>query len=175
MPPALGTARAAVNPRAIAEKEYVGVARVCRILETNWTVVYRIISLGGLRLIDYRFHGRKRVRYQSIVDYCDRLRQEYAIADRRPPLSNPILRHKDEDLLPFPIKDTTTCKVVREALGYSTDSPVLKLLEEGKFECYRLTPGGPWRISASSFTAWYEQLRAKPGLPSWATPYREVE
>jgi hypothetical protein len=156
-----------------AEREYVDMKRACRILNSSWTVIYRLAESGYLQLIDYRARGWKRVRYQSIVEHCDRLRQEYAIPDRRPPLSSPVLRHKDEDLLPFPACETIGFREVQQALGFSSIAPVLKILEEGRFECYRLHPAAPWRIFAPSFADYLE--RSRVGLTRGPHAYKIIE
>ena len=114
---------------------------------------------GLIELIDYRPHGHHRIRYQSIVNHCNRLREEYAITDRRPPLSSPLLRNKDDDLLPFPLSDTIGVPAIAPALGLSPLS-VRRLLEEGPFDCYRVHPSAPWRISMASFSAYLEGVRA---------------
>src|ERR1039458_922500 len=46
-----------------------------------------------------------RINYDSVVAYCDRLRLEYRISARMAPLA-PGRRHRDEDLLPFPLTET---------------------------------------------------------------------
>jgi len=163
MPPALGTARAIEKPPAVSEKEYVNMQRAGRIFGVSWTVIDRLVKCGFLRLIDYRPHGWKRVCYQSIVDHCDRLRLEYVIADRRSPLSSPMLRHKDEDLLPFPLRDTVSVSEIMPALALSTREAAIAIVREGKFEAYRLHPFAPWRISAPSFVAYLR--RCGGGLP----------
>lgn len=173
MPPALGAARAIENPPAFSEKNYVDMKRACRILDASWTAIYRLAESGYLQLIDYRARGWKRVRYQSIVDHCDQLRRQYAIPDRRPPLSSPVLRHRDEDLLPFPARQTIGFREIQQALGFSSIAPVLKILEEGPFECYRLHPAAPWRIYAPSFLEYLERCRV--GVTRGPRAYRIVE
>ena len=69
------------------------------------------------------------------------------------------MRHRDEDLLPFPLCNTIGFRDVQRALGFSSISPVLKILNEALFERYRLHPAGPWRISMTSFAAWLERTR----------------
>jgi len=140
-----------------AEREYIDVPRTRRILGAGNATVYRLAEMkdrggrGLLDLVDYRYQARKRVLYSSIVRFCDHLRQRYGIQDRRPPLSNPMFRHRDEDLLPFPLSDTIGSAEVLAALGYEARKPLVCLIEEGKFDAYQLIPESVWRISRSSF------------------------
>jgi hypothetical protein len=173
MPPALGTARAIEKPHAVSENEYVNMPRACRILGASWTVIDRMIGLGVLEQIDPGPRRWKNLVYQSIVDHCDGLRKKYVIPDRRPPLSSPRMRYKDEDLLPFPLCNTIRFHDVQRALGFSSISPVLKILNQGLFECYRLHPAGLWRISITSFVAYLEKTRI--GLKRGPHAYKITE
>jgi hypothetical protein len=133
---------------------------------------------GYIQLIEYRAGGWKKIRYQSIVDWCDRLREEYAIPDRRPPLSSPILRHKDEDLLPFPLLQSISTEDAMIATGYQHHWTVNKLCEEGHFECYRLHPEYFWRINLPSFRAWLDKWLAgvaQSGRAPRLAPVSKVE
>ena len=89
-----------------AEREYVDMPRACRILGASWTAVVGMAASGYLRLVDYRRNGHKRVHYATLVEHCNRLREEYAIPDRRPALACELLRYRDEDILPFALRDT---------------------------------------------------------------------
>ena len=106
-----------------AEREYVNVPRTARILGVGITTVYRFAeptdSAGRplLTLVGYRPHARKRVLYSSIVRFCDSLRARYGIEDRRPKLDHPMFRHRDEDLLPFPLRIRYSAEALA-ALGY---------------------------------------------------------
>jgi len=144
-----------------AEKEYIDTARAAKILGVTDVTVLSLYNAGYIEVIDYAPRKRKRVRYQSIVDFCDRLRKQYSIADRRPPLSNPILRHRDSDLLPFPLEDTITIEEVCEILGYSSPTAVRQMIEEGRFEAYQFFPGSPWRISKTSLAAYLERVHSR--------------
>lgn len=156
-----------------AEKEWISVERTMAILSVPISTLYRIRAAHdaqGRPFIDVADWGvgrRKRVLYASVVRYCDYLRQRYGIPDRRPPLANAIFRHRDEDLLPFPIRDTIGVRQAMALLGYETRRPISLLAEEGKFEAYRLLEieGSPWRISRSSIGAWMEHagLIRRPG------------
>ena len=94
-----------------AEKEYVDVRRTARIFGVALSAVYRMMQKGyrdgrpAIKLVSYRHQARKRVLYSSIVAFCDFLRAEYAIEDRRPKLAHTGLRYRDEDLLPFPLTE----------------------------------------------------------------------
>jgi hypothetical protein len=143
-----------------AEREWIDVPRTCRILGCSWTTIVRLVEAGSIDLLDFRRRGWKKIRYASVVTYCDRLREQFAIADRRPPLSSPILRHRDEDLLPFPLRDTIGVADVREALNLGYQTRVLQFIEEGAFEAYQLIPGSPWRVSLSSFQRWLDDRHA---------------
>lgn len=145
-----------------AEKEYIDVPRAARILGvSDTTVVTEIYRRGLIAMIDYAPRKRKRVLYQSVVEFCDSLRVLYAIKDRRPPLDNPVLRYRDEDLLPFPLRDTIGVVQLPRYLGYGSVSPVRLLLEEGRFEAYQLYRGSPWRISRKSVLEYVQRARER--------------
>jgi hypothetical protein len=154
-----------------AEKEYVTVRRTAHILGVSQNTVYRLAGLRGrdgranLQLVDYGFHARQRVLYSSIVSFCDGLRARFLIADRRPPLSHPMFRHKDEDLLPFPMGDTVYSAEAMAALGYDARGALVRLIEEGRFEAYRLLTIAPWRISRSSFVKFLNELHGRDEQP----------
>jgi hypothetical protein len=145
-----------------AEREYIDVPRCCRILGCSWTVIARLAESKAINLVDYRKRGWKKVRYAGVVEYCDRLRTLNSIADRRPVLSSPILRHRDEDILPFPLRDTIGAEDASSALGFASLWPVVKLIESGAFEAYQLMPRSPWRISLTSFQAWGQSVIPTP-------------
>lgn len=138
----------------LKEREYINVPRCCHILGCSWTVIARLLEAKEIELVDFRKRGWKRIRYASVVAYCDGLRQRYGIVDRRAPLSSPILRHRDEDVLPFPLHDTIGSEDAMSALGFASLWPVVKLIESGTFEAYHLMPLSPWRISRRSFETW---------------------
>jgi hypothetical protein len=123
-------------------------------------------------MIEYRKGARRRILYSSIVRYCDQLRLKYNIVDRRPRLANSFLRHRDEDLLPFPLADTIRSTETLEALGYTAHSALVSLVEEGRFDAYKLVGGKEWRISRSSLAAFITSVQNKPSeaMP----PYRRV-
>lgn len=148
-----------------AEKEWITVDRAERILGVDTGVIYRLRELRDqqgqpyLSVVDYGRGNRKRVLYSSVVRYCDYLRRRYAIRDRRPPLDHPIFRHRDEDLLPFPLSDTIDTRAALAYTAYDSTFSIHKRIEEGAFEAYQILPlrGSPWRISRSSFARWISQ------------------
>jgi hypothetical protein len=142
-----------------AEREYIDVARACHILGVSSSTFYVLHEAGLIEVIGYAPHKQKRVRYQSIVDLCDRLRQRHCIRDRRPRLATPHLRHRDADLLPFPLDDTITIDEAAAIMGYRSAKPVRHMIEEGRFEAYQFSPERPWRISRSSLAAYIDSAR----------------
>lgn len=149
-------------------------ARAGSILGVSWQSVMRLAISGVLEMIEYRKHARRKVSYQSIVEFCDRLRNMYNIPDRRP-LLVPPLRHTDEDLLPFPLRITMHSDEATAALGLGDDA-LRKLIANCCFEAYQIVPGrSQWRISRLSFCEYLEALPGPRGRGpgSRITPYRE--
>jgi hypothetical protein len=142
-----------------AEREYVDVNRCCRILGVSRQTVIRLAHSSMLRMIAYRTMSWKKVHYASIVEFCDRLREQHKIPNRRPTLSSTGLRHRDEDLLPFPLKDTIAAEQAYAALGVFRHQLLIELIQEGRFEAYRIVPGAPWRIYGPSFSKYVEEAR----------------
>lgn len=142
-----------------AEREYIDVKRAARILGVSERAVLKMCAEGRIVAIDWAPATRKRVNYAGIVALCDELRRRYGIPDRRPPLDNPMLRHRDEDLLPFPLTDTIYLKEACEILGYASARPVMNMIEEGRFEAYFFAYS--WRISRSSLAAYVARVRAR--------------
>jgi hypothetical protein len=126
-----------------AEREYVDMPRACRILGASWNMVVGMAAGGYLRLVDYRRNSHKRVHYGTLVEHCNRLREEYAIPDRRPPLACELLRHRDDDILPFPLRDT---------IAVADDPEALRA---------RLYPQFDWGKVAD----WNEQIHVSSGAP----------
>lgn len=162
-----------------AEKEWISVERTMRILGIGETTFYRLredLDEAGqprLEVLQYGPALRCRVKYSSLVHYCDSLRERYHIPDRRPPLTSTILRHRDEDLLPFPLRDTIGTLQAQVCSGYSLPS-VIRMIEQGSFEAYQIRPvtGSHWRISRSSFAAWIERALRPSGPHSPSTTRR---
>jgi hypothetical protein len=148
-----------------AEKEYIDVRRTARIFGVGMSTVYRMAEKGyrdgrsAIEFVSYRRQMRKRVLYSSIIAFCDFLRAEYGVENRRPKLDGPMLRHRDEDLLPFPLSDTIYSAEVLSALGYEDRRPLVRLMEEGRFDAYRLTVEYTWRISRSSFISFLKKTQ----------------
>jgi hypothetical protein len=148
-----------------AEREYVDVWRTTHILGVSRRTVYRLAATrrnGGRALLDLVSYGkkrRKRVLYSSIVRLCDQLRSRYGIVDRRPKLDHPMFRHRDEDLLPFPLSDTIYSAEALRALGYEDLRPLICLIEEGRFDAYQFASYSDWRISRSSLKAFLAATR----------------
>ena len=136
-----------------AEKEYIDMPRCCKILGVNETVTRRLAESGLIELIDHLPRTRKKIRYHSVVEFCDRLRKLYGIPDNRPSLSSSYLRHRDADLLPFPLSDTIYSNEAMDVIGCGFYT-LTRLIDEGRILAYRLAPGArtPWRISRSSVT-----------------------
>jgi hypothetical protein len=147
-----------------AEREYIDIHRTRMILGLSHSTVRELYQRGMIDILDFRPGGRKRVRYRSVVDLCDQLRERYCVADRRPPLPNPIFRHRDEDILPFPLSDTLTVPKARDILGYASSTPIFNLCEEGAFEAYHFTASSPWRISRRSFTEYTRNIKNREHL-----------
>ncbi len=160
--PAIGSSLVEAEQRQtippIPEKEYIDVPRTCRILGVTEATVRRLAESKLIDLVEYRARSWKKVRYQSVVDFCDVLRERYAIPNRRPTLSAPYLRQRDEDLLPFPLRTTMLAPEAQMILACGNRT-LLKLLEEGRFECYQLVPSAPWRISRPSFADYVKAVR----------------
>lgn len=150
-----------------AEREFIDVPRAMRILGVSGTTISRMANANPpqIRWLDYGKNTWKRVHYHSVVEFCDRLRADFNIADRRPLLSAPYLRHRDEDLLPFPISDSINPVQATELSGCPIKT-LHKLIDEGAFEAYRLVEGAPWRISMSTFSRYilklYDGMQPRP-------------
>lgn len=153
--------------RPASSDDYVSVRRLCRILGVDDSTVYRLISMpsphggGMLELVSYRKGATKRILYGSVLRFCDRLREQYTIPDRRPQLADPLSRHRDEDLLPFPLADTALAAEACAALGYETYSPLVALVRAGLIVGYQLFPRSPWRFSRCSILRFLEASRGR--------------
>lgn len=147
-----------------AEKDYVDMKHAARILGVHRSTVLRLTHAGLLDMVRYHDLGWPRVRYRSIVEFCDNLRSQFKIPDRRPVLA-PALRYKDEDVLPFPLGITMGTYEALSAMGSANDRVMVPLIEEGRFEAYRLAWNAPWRISRPSFAAYLESAHKHPNRP----------
>lgn len=146
--------------------------RACRILGVGYRTLMRLAKSGLIEWFDSKKLSWKRVRYYSIVDFCDRLRVEHKIADRRPVLSLPYEHHRDENLLPFPLLDTVSGVEALAALGYAKTDSLVRLIKDGCFDAYQLIPQSSWRVSCSSLRAYLVRAnsRSNPAPPD--DPYR---
>ena len=144
--------------------QFVDIERAAAIFDVSKRLVLEMIRPDMLRGYQLAPTMRWNIEYASIVEFCDRLRLEYAIRDRRPklpPAAPGIARRwRDADLLPFPKADTVS---VREVVtGLDVDKTIaLNLVEEGAFEAYRIFKGSPWRISKTSLFAYRDRKRAE--------------
>jgi hypothetical protein len=151
-----------------AAREYIDTRRARRILGVSFPTLTRLAKNGLVDWLDGGKDSWKRIRYQSVVDFCDRVREQHKIPERRPKLSNPHLRYRDEDLLPFPLSDTITAKHALELLGLTHRRSMVRLIEEGRFEGYQLVAQSEWRVSRSSLLVYLDKRRARvqPGDPA---------
>jgi hypothetical protein len=159
-----------------AEREYIDVGRTAKILGVSHGTVTTLHAQGKIEIIEYAKRAWKRVLYRSVVDFCDSLRIRYAIADRRPKLSHHMFRHRDEDLLPFPLTDTISPKEAMHYVHYTSPTSLTKLIEEGHFDAYRLMLGSSWwRISRTSFASYLNGLSGSraPKSNSEDSQYRQ--
>jgi hypothetical protein len=141
----------------LPDKLAIDLSRVGRILACNKNVATHLVRAKYLAA--YRIGTSPwLVEYQSVVDLCDGLRVRYGIRDRRQPKQRNG-RWRDDDLLPFPIRDTITVEAVAAALERSQYS-VIKLLEAGAFDAYKLPTSRNWRISQTAFSKYIQRLRA---------------
>jgi hypothetical protein len=142
-----------------AEREYVSMRRAMSILGVSEATLSRLVADGVVQWFNLGKTTWKRVRYQSLIEFCDQLRQQHKIESRRPPLGAPYLRYRDEDLLPFPLSDTIPSAEACAALGYIKTPSVVLLIEEGRFDAYQLVQRAPWRISRSSLLVFINRSR----------------
>jgi hypothetical protein len=80
-------------------------------------------------------------------------------------LPTPIFRHRDEDLLPFPLSDTLSLKETKAILGYESESSVIALIRDSYFDAYQIAPCSEWRISASSLARFIERSKSPRQAP----------
>lgn len=144
-----------------AASQFVDVERAAEIFNVSKTIVLGMIGPNMLRGFQIRPNMRWNIEYSSIVEFCDRLRVEFCICDRRSKLA-PGRRWRDADLLPFPKSDTVSIKEVMVGLEpMATKEIALNLVEEGALEAYRLFKGSPWRVSKTSLFAYRDRKRAE--------------
>ena len=133
-------------------KQQVDMRRACAILDVTPFMTITLRKRGLIR--GYRADGSSNkytfllFDYESIVAFCDKLRRQFLIPDRRPHLA-PGRRWRDVDLLPFPKHETCPIEDLMTGLDVSYYHAV-KRIEEGAVEAYRLYNGSPWRIHKPS-------------------------
>ncbi len=150
-------------PFAVAET--IDVQRASLILHVSKATVLRLRKLGRLRGYQHQMSSSWHIEYTSVVTFCDDLRVRYAIPDKRPRLSRPGLRWRDDQLLPFPFSDTIGSSHVATRLNCDRVK-VGFLCQEGRLLSYRLLDedGSPWRIYAPSLEAYIQRLHDQAAL-----------
>jgi hypothetical protein len=146
--------------------EYIDVKRAAHILGVSHTNILELHAARRIEMINYAKHKRKRIRYASIVEFCDRLRLDHGIANRRPALPSSLFRHRDEDVLPFPLADTLSTTQALQYMAYDSTNPILHMIDEGLFEAYKISNSSAWRISAISLAAFLRAVQKRPNAAS---------
>jgi hypothetical protein len=148
----------------VQQPQLVNVPRVAKILSVTTQTVRVLIDRKLLPAFRVEEKQNWSVPYDSVVDFCNQLRMDYMIRDRRPKLAPGMRRWRDEDLLPFPWSDTIT--VSEAATGFNTrPETILHLIndrakgEVGVFDAYHFMEVSPWRISRSSLLKYAQKLR----------------
>jgi len=134
--------------------------RVARILFVSNSTVMRLLKKGLIRSLSIPGERRPRIPYEAVVDYCNRLRLEYRISTRSLGKLQGR-RYRDDELLPFPWRDTIGMAEAQAALE-CTKEVVRILIEEGILIAYQVfigEPGSPWRIQKQSLERYMESLR----------------
>ena len=112
-------------PVPFPEKQYIDMVRTSTILGVSLRRVYHLRDAGLIEAVQYRKWARARISYDSVAALCNRLREQYAIKDRRRRRPSNSFRLRDEELLPIPLGDTIGLKETLSALGYGhTDSVI---------------------------------------------------
>ena len=140
-------------------------ARVAKIFGVSQPTVFRMIEAKLFRTYPHPSGKGRRIEYDSVVAYCNRLRLEYRISEQmvRPPRGR---RLRDEDLLPFPLKDTVDLKYVCRVLDCD-GSAAQHLIEEGALTGYQVQigrAGCPWRIYLPSLERYVASLHAEASV-----------
>ncbi|QHN04385.1 hypothetical protein FTO74_14210 [Granulicella sp. WH15] len=139
----------------------IDVDRASKILDVSRITMRRMLEKELFRA--YYLMDRPtcwRIEYDSVVDYCDRLRVHYAISIPRSPLGPGRKRRRDEELLPFPKEQTVGVGLVMKVLDCSSPT-VSALIESGTLVAYQILinqPGSPWRIYRPSFERYVASL-----------------
>jgi excisionase family DNA binding protein len=142
----------------------IDVSRMCSILGVSQQTAVRMLRGGLVRA--YKV-GSWRIEYDSVVEYCERLRLEYRISERSAP--RPAAgRMRDRDLLPFRLADTVYMQETMDLLSCSINA-VIHLIEEGALTAYKVTLEGSgcrWRIYRPSLERYIAGLHAAAASPS---------
>jgi len=155
-------------PDSGQSEDHIDARRACRILGVSYTTLSRMGAKGLIHWAAPERSTWKQVHYLGLVSFCDRIREEHRIPDRRPQLPGP-LRHRDEDLLPFPLTDTIGSAEACTALGCRKLDSLMLLISRGRIEAYHLASRTPWRVSRPSLQRY---LVAREGpLPGYR-PYQ---
>ena len=141
-------------------KDAVSVKRTSLILGVSNNVVFRILGFGVLTSMQRGERGPMHIRHASLVEYCDRLRETFGLPNRRPILSNPIFRHADRDIPPFPLEMNLSVAQVMAALQLEK-SRVIQMANRQQLEAYQLTPVSPWRFYRPSVEKYIAAIHAK--------------
>ena len=147
-----------------AERDEVETSRVMRILGVSRKEVLMMLKAGDLEFMRRQPRGYCYISYASLVRYCDALRVKYAIGDNRPKRDGIFGRHKDVDLLPFPLTDTMGVGDVARVLN-CTERNVREMCEAGVLLSYKLEDGLRWRISMRSFHEYIARLGGRKPEP----------
>lgn len=151
----------------------VDIKRIARILAISTSSVLRMIKAGLIRSISIPGESQPRVNYDAVVEYCNRLRLEYRITDRLLPKLQGR-RHREEELLPFPLHDSIGIAEVQERLQ-CTKEVARRLIEEGALIAYQVyisERGSPWRIQRQSLDRYIESLHLANACSRQQSPSR---
>lgn len=144
----------------VPERLLIDVQRTQRILGTSHSNVLTLIRRKAIAAFQMAGGGRWHIEYDSVLEFCDGLRTRFLICDRRPVRRG--LRWRDEELLPFPMRDTVRLEDAMQLLnlGYRATTA---LIEQGGFEAYQLSSlseSAPWRISRRSLEEYAARIGA---------------
>lgn len=157
----LDASRAPKLELPIQRSKQIDIPRVRQILGVNIKTAIKMLEKGMIR--GFRHAGKRspwHVEYDSVVEYCDRLRVSHAISNARVGIKGQ--RRRDRDLLPFPLDETISLSEVCRRLDLAPNS-VVHLIETGAIVGYQLIfeqKGCPWRIHAPSVEQYLASLHA---------------
>ena len=133
----------------------IDAVRTRSILDVSHRTMTLLLDTGEIR--GYHAPGKPkhwRIEYDSVVEYCDKLRVHYHISDTRAPRkTGRHNRRRDSELLPFPKDETTSVSEVAKVLSVCSTS-VVSLIQDGTLTAYQIVidqRGCPWRIWEPSF------------------------